>query len=286
VTITARIAGAALLLLGGGAARPAGATAQTEPEWHTTVRAGPATIQVTIRGRGDAIVCIASRGRGAEDFADLSRRLVDAGYQVILPQPRGIGGSTGPLENITYHDLAADVAAAIETLVKGPATVLGHAFGGRIARTLAADHPELVKQLILLSAPGAVPRAAAIDSLTTRFWETPLNREDRLAVIRRTFFAPGNNAGAWEGGWHFDVARAQRAADARTPRRAWWAGGSAPILVLQGVNDVIALPENARRLAAEFPGRVTVVEIPGAGHALLPEQPAQVANAILSYLRR
>jgi len=33
----------------------------------------------------------------------------------------------------------------------------------------------------------------------------------------------------------------------------------------------VALPENARRLATEFPERVTVVEISHAGHALLPE---------------
>jgi ketosteroid isomerase-like protein len=51
------------------------------------------------------------------------------------------------------------------------------------------------------------------------------------------------------------------------------------------MDDVVALPENARRLAAEFPERVTVVEIPHAGHALLPEQPEQVEKAILAYLR-
>ncbi len=49
---------------------------------------------------------------------------------------------------------------------------------------------------------------------------------------------------------------------------------------------MVALPENAKRLAAEFPKRVTLVEIPNAGHALLPEQPEQVAKAILAYLQR
>jgi pimeloyl-ACP methyl ester carboxylesterase len=83
------------------------AAAQAAAEHHQFVKAGPATLQVTIRGRGDPIVFIPSRGRGVHDFDDLSSRLVQAGYRAILPEPRGIGGSTGPIEGITYHDLAS-----------------------------------------------------------------------------------------------------------------------------------------------------------------------------------
>jgi pimeloyl-ACP methyl ester carboxylesterase len=98
---------------------------------------------VTTKGRGEAFVFIPSRGRGVEDFEDLSARLVRAGYQAILPEPRGIGGSTSPLDGITYHDLASDLAAVIRAGSREPVTVIGHAFGTRIARTLASDHPEL-----------------------------------------------------------------------------------------------------------------------------------------------
>ncbi len=262
------------------------AVAQAGPQRHEIVSAGPASLQVIVRGQGEPIVFIPSRGRGVEDFDDLSKRLVQAGYRSILPEPRGIGGSTGPLEGITYHDLASDVAVMIQSLVGGPATIIGHAFGNRVARTLASDHPRLVKRLILLSAGGMVPRSPEIEKVTTRFWETALPREDRLTAIRRAFFATGNDARAWEEGWYFDVARAQRASDARTPLNEWWTGGSAPILVLQGAEDVVAVPENAKRLTAEFPDRVTLVEIPKAGHAMLPEQPDQIATAILAYIRR
>jgi len=265
---------------------PEKVVAQAAPERRLVVRAGPATLQVTIRGQGEPIVFIPSRGRGIEDFDDLSRRLVQAGYQAILPEPRGIGGSTGPLEGVTYHDLASDVAATIDSLVGRPATIIGHAFGNRVARTLASDRPDLVKQLILLSAGGMVPRSPEIERVTTRFWETTLSTKDRMTAIRRVFFARGNDARAWQEGWHWEVARAQRAADARTPLKEWWAGGSAPILVLQGTEDVAAVPENAKRLAADFPDRVTLVEIPKAGHAMLPEQPQRIAAAILAYLRR
>jgi pimeloyl-ACP methyl ester carboxylesterase len=211
---------------------------------------------------------------------------VQAGYQAILPEPRGIGKSAGPLEDMTYHDLASDVAAVIQSLVRRPATIVGHDFGSRIARTVASDHPQLIKQLVLLGVPGMVPRSPEAEKLTARFWNNASPLEDRLNIIRQIFFAKGSDATTWQDGWYFDVARAQRASDARTPLKEWWAGGSAPILVLEGAEDVISVPENAKRLAAEFPDRVKLVEIPKAGHALLPEQPDRVAEAVLAYLRR
>jgi pimeloyl-ACP methyl ester carboxylesterase len=58
------------------------------------------------------------------------------------------------------------------------------------------------------------------------------------------------------------------------------------MLVIQGRDDVIVVPANAKRLAAEFPSRVTVVEVDRAGHALVAEQPEAVANAVLTWLRR
>src|SRR3954468_21093388 len=126
------------------------AIAQSVAPRRNVVHAGSATIAVTMRGQGEPVVFIPSRGRSVEDFDDLSKRLVDAGYEAILPEPRGIGGSTGPLEDITYHDLASDYASTIQSVVGRPVTVIGHDFGGRIARTLATDHPRLVKQVVLI----------------------------------------------------------------------------------------------------------------------------------------
>lgn len=203
------------------------AVAQSQAPRRTVVHAGSTSIAVTISGQGEPILFVPSRGRSVDDFDDLSKRLVGAGYQAILPEPRGIGGSTGPLDGITYHDLASDLAVTLESVVRRPATVIGHDFGGRIARTLASDHPRLVKQVVLIGAAGKVRRSPEMERLTTRFWETALPTEDRLAVLRQTFFAPGNDAGVWQDGWHFEVARAQRASDLRMSLDEWWAGGGA-----------------------------------------------------------
>jgi pimeloyl-ACP methyl ester carboxylesterase len=268
-----------------GVATPRSAITQVRSQVRV-VSAGPATIRTVVRGAGDLIVLVPSRGRGSEDFDNLSERLVAAGYQVLLPEPRGIGGSTGPLDNITYHDLAADIAAVIRAIGAGPATIVGHAFGTRIARTLAADHPNLVRQLILLAVAGPIPRSRDIADATDRVFDPTVPQAERRDAVARAFFAKGNDSRPWHDGWHFEAAQAQRASDARTPLPEWWSGGSAPILVLQGAQDLVTPPENARRLVREFPDRVTLVEISGAGHAMLPEQPLRIADEILAYLRR
>ena len=90
-----RIKLAGLLLVAPIFYAPNSAVAQPGTGQGVIVRAGPAMVQVTVQGRGEPIVFIPSRGRSAEDFSNLSKRLVQAGYQAILPQPRGIGGSTG-----------------------------------------------------------------------------------------------------------------------------------------------------------------------------------------------
>ena len=48
----------------------------------------------------------------------------------------------------------------------------------------------------------------------------------------------------------------------------------------------MALPDNGRQLKAEFGDRVELMELDGAGHALLPERPDAIANAVLAFIAR
>jgi len=248
------------------------------------VKAGAATIHISIRGTGKPIVFIPSLGRGVEDFDDLSKRLAGAGYQAILPDPRGIGASTGPLDSITLHDLAADVAAVIRARGGTPAVLIGHGFGNRVARMVASDYPKLTSRVIILAAGGKVPETSQTLRDENRVFDASVPEAERLAAMQRVFFARGYDGKEWRKGWHLEVAPAQLAIMARQPLQDWWAGGSVPMLVLQATEDIQAIPENSKLLAREFPNRVTVVEIDHAGHAMLPEQPDQISVAILRYL--
>jgi pimeloyl-ACP methyl ester carboxylesterase len=57
----------------------------------------------------------------------------------------------------------------------------------------------------------------------------------------------------------------------------------AQMLVLQGLDDVVAPPENGRSLKEDYPDRVTLVEFPDLGHSMARERPELVSDAIVSW---
>lgn len=245
-----------------------------------------ARIEVLRQGAGAPIVLLPSLGRGAADFDDLATRLAAAGYLVLRPEPRGIGGSTAAFTGVTLGDLADDVARVIEAEKAGPAVVVGHAFGNRVARALAARHPEDVRATVLLAAGGKVEADPTLHAAIRRAFDTSLPEPERLAAIRAAFFAPGHDPAAWKGGWHFPTALMQNKARISQPVDDWWAGGRAPMLAIRPLQDNAVPPENYALLREAVGDRLTVVEIDGAGHALLPEQPEAVAEAIIGYVKR
>ena len=99
------------------------------------------------------------------------------------------------------------------------------------------------------------------------------------------FFAPGHDASVWLEGFHHEVNASQRAAGLATPQEAWWSAGSAPLLDLQAEHDAFRPRETENDLREELGARVSVVTIPDAGHALVPEQPAAVVAALLGWMR-
>jgi pimeloyl-ACP methyl ester carboxylesterase len=242
-------------------------------------------IEYFVDGEGPIVAMIPSFGRGAEDFEILAAALVRAGYRVVRPQPRGIGGSTGPMEGVSIHDLADDVAAVIRD-VGGPAVVLGHAYGQRVARVLAADHPDLVRALIMLAAGGKIPSAPEIGKSVRACFDESLSADEHMAAVK-IFFAPGNDPTPWRGGWYGSAVKVEGPVMRETAADSgWWsAGGKVPILLIQGLQDLNAPVENARLLKREFPDRVQLVELDHTAHAMLPEQPDRIAALVLNYLR-
>jgi S-formylglutathione hydrolase len=241
-------------------------------------------LEVRIQGEGPAVLMIPSLGRGAADFDVLAARLARAGYQAVSPEPRGIGGSDSPLDGLSMADLADDIAAVIRALDIAPATIVGHAFGNRVTRMVAKRHPDLVESVVLLACGGLVPPAPEIASARMAVFDTELSAEDHLAQVDMAFFAPGNEASVWAEDWFSDVAAHQVGANQGTPVETWWEAGSADVLVVQPSDDVIAVPENGQHIVDTLGDRVSMVTIPNVGHALLPEQPAAVTVALLTWL--
>jgi len=277
-----RGAGAAILL----ATQLVGAPAMAAPDHRTRalVQAGAAAIDVTLDGAGPAIVLLPSLARDSDDFDGLADDLAAAGFRVLRPQPRGVARSTGPLANLTLHDFAGDIAAVIRAHGAGRAIVVGHAYGNWVARMTAVDHPDLVRGVVIAAA-AAKSYPAALSADVTAAGDPGRPEAERLAALRRAFFAPGHDPAVWLTGWHPEIRDSQRAAAAATPQAAWWSAGQAPLLELQAALDPFKPPEKRQEMTDEFGARVTVVVIDDASHALIPEQPAAVARAIAAWAR-
>lgn len=246
-----------------------------------TAMNGDVQVGYSVRGDGPLIVMIASTGRSAAEFAPLADRLVERGYRVALPEPRGIGASTGPLEDVSFHDFGDDFAAVIEQ-EGGHAIVGGHAYGQWIAKTIATDHPEMVEGLALI-AGGAKSWPQELSDAITTINDPASTREEKLAGLRLAFFTEENDPEPWLEGWHQEVTVSQRAARKNTNQEDWWAGGSAPILDLQAGSDPFR-PESSRmEVKDEFGDRVTVAVIEGASHALPAAKPVETADAIADW---
>ncbi len=76
-----------------------------------------------------------------------------AGYDVIMPDFRGHGLSSGTEHGFSAEILTEDIAALMRDLQLDQAFVVGHSMGGEIAGRLAAAHPELVRTVVLVDPP-------------------------------------------------------------------------------------------------------------------------------------
>lgn len=254
---------------------------------------GDVRIEVISEGAGPLVVLLPSRGRDSEDFDDIAAGIAKAGFRVLRPQPRGAGQSVGPMQGLTLHDFARDIATVIrregEVGGGGPAVIAGHAFGNWVGRMTAVDFPQLVRGVIIVAAaakayPAGFAGAKELSGAVKKSGDPKLGPEERLKYLRMAFFAPGNDASVWLQGWHPEVDESQFAAGRSTRQAEWWSGGNAPLLDLQGEKDPFKPREMKNEIRTEFGERATIVVIPNASHALIPEQPAAVVEAIVSWI--
>ncbi|WP_286974846.1 alpha/beta hydrolase [Pseudomonas sp.] len=249
-----------------------------------TIKHGEATIEYKVDGAGPPVLMIASLGRPASDYDHLAQVLVDAGYSTIRPEPRGIGGSSGPMQALTLDDLAGDALATVPADAK-ELIVIGHAFGQRVSSLLATRHPEKIKRVVMLAAGGKAPMQPGAEAALMASFNLKLSPEQHMDAVNYAFFAPGNDPEVWRDGWHAKVAKMQITAAKAQPTEDWWGAGKAKVLVIQGEQDKIATPENGELLKQEFGDRITLQRVNNAGHALIAEQPQIIADSVLEFLK-
>lgn len=248
-------------------------------------------VEYSDQGFGPVICILPSLARSGRDYDVVTEFLMADGFRVIRPEPRGIGRSCGPMQNLDLHDFAEDVAAVLDCEQTGPVLVVGHAWGSQPARMVAANRPDLVCGIVMAAASaGKMPPGLAeqpygrlrdaIDGSS----DMSLALEDRLDCLRRAFFAPGHDPSVWLTGWNTAAHEAQSHARRTTPIDDYFsAGETVPILDLQAEHDAVVIPDVMQHYLGE---RVTVQVLKDCGHAMAPEQPKAMANAIAQFANR
>lgn len=105
-----------------------------------------------IHGTGQPLVVLHGSYMTIELMGKLVPELAKS-RQVIAVEMQGHGHTANTDRPITKEQLADDVAALLRHLDIGSADIYGYSLGGGVALQVAIRHPEVVRKLVIVSAP-------------------------------------------------------------------------------------------------------------------------------------
>ncbi|HEX2329580.1 MAG TPA: alpha/beta hydrolase [Candidatus Angelobacter sp.] len=119
-----------------------------------SVMLGSFRINYIVAGEGRPIVLVHGLAGRAEDWLDLIPSLARNGFKVYAPDLLGFGRSSRPDVEYSISQQEDMVLQFMDSQHLQQPDVAGWSMGGWIALKFAADHPERVRRLILLSSAG------------------------------------------------------------------------------------------------------------------------------------
>jgi pimeloyl-ACP methyl ester carboxylesterase len=99
--------------------------------------------------RPAAILLLHGKNFNGYYWKDIIPSLANQGYRVIVPDQVGWGRSSKPVTSYSFHWLAANTAALLDSLHIQQVIVIGHSMGGMLATRFAIQFPQKTTQLIL-----------------------------------------------------------------------------------------------------------------------------------------
>lgn len=119
---------------------------------HLEVPGGMIAFDDTGRSDGPLVVMVPGAGDVRAEYRFLAPRVADHGARVVTMDLRGHGESSAAWPGYGVAESASDLIAVLDHLDAGPATVVGTSFAPAAALWAAADRPDLVERLVLISA--------------------------------------------------------------------------------------------------------------------------------------
>ncbi|MEV0618328.1 alpha/beta hydrolase [Nonomuraea sp. NPDC050404] len=258
-----------------------------------------------VTGQGPLIVLVPGMGDNRAAYDELAALLVSAGYRVAKTDLRGHGESSAEWTSYTRTDTAGDLLALIRHL-GGPAVIVGHSFGGGAATIAAAQEPGLVSAIVEIS-PFTRAQKPDLGALITNaryrkgmtllmstglfrslpLWKRyldhaypgvkPARFAEHIAALEADLSRPGRMAVVSKMGMSAPTDAGARLGDIRCPA-----------LIIEGTLDPDWADPRAEGegIVAGMPaglGRLHMIE--GAGHYAHVQFPAEVATAVLTFLK-
>jgi pimeloyl-ACP methyl ester carboxylesterase len=264
-------------------------------------------------GRGPAALLLHGWPGDRADYREVVPLVADAA-EAITPDLRGFGESDKhPADPAAQYSAAAQarsVAGLIEELGLAPLVIAGYDIGSRIAQTLAADRPDLVRALVISPPlPGIGNRILSPDA-QREFWYQQFHRlelatqlidgnPDAVRAYLRHFWEH------WSGpGFDLPAGHLEHLVSVYGPEGAfaasinWYRAGAGsvarslaerppapadritvPATVLWPSHDPLFPPSWSDRVG-EFFANAQLIVLPGAGHYTPLERPEEFAAAV------
>lgn len=239
--------------------------------------------------RGPWITLINGYTRSCADFNQFAKKLVDAGFRVLIFDNRGSGNTVSPL-NFTFVDMVQDIEALWRHLGVNKSHVVAFSMGGIIAQCLGAKLPKKILSLVLVSSTGE-PGALGIN----RGW--PASFKDVLkklkGYVNPCFFQDNTLLMSSmakqivkmniDGDFNLRAIAQGQALSGMGASLLSLQEFKAPALVIHGVDDQIIPVKYARDLAANITNAKTIL-YEGLGHLLLIENNQKLIFDVLEFI--
>jgi len=113
---------------------------------------------------GDVVVLLHGFPADRTSWDRVAARLHEAGLRTLAPDQRGYCPGARPAEREAYRleELVADVLALVDASGREQVHLVGHDWGGAVAWLVAANHPERVASLTVLSTPHPAAMSRAL----------------------------------------------------------------------------------------------------------------------------